>query len=756
VLDAANVENVGEHQKTWEKVLEKLRAGVMPPPGVPRPDPTTFERFKAWLETELDREAEVHPNPGRTVVRRMTAAEYRNAIRDLLAIDVDDRTLLFPADDADRHGFVNNGTVLSLSPALFDRYLTAARRISQLAIGDPTLGPGFIATSATTERMLYQDERMSDDLPFGSRGGIAVRQYFPLDAEYEVQVRLRRQIYDYIIGMRTPQELDVRLDGVLVKRFTVGGADEKGFPSAESFFGTIRGDIEWEDYVSNAADANLKVRFPAKAGLRVVGVTFAQAHTEPTGILERGLAGFALSSADFYNGNAAVERVDITGPINPVGSGDTPSRRQVFTCHPTGVDDEDRCAGRILTALTRRAYRRPVNREDIQPLLGFYRTGRAERTFEAGIQKAVERLLVAPEFLFRVEREPENVAPGTLYRISDVELASRLSFFLWSGIPDDELLGVAERGDLRRPAVLERQVRRMLSDPRATALVEDFASQWLQLRRVRGVIPDADFFYEFDENMRADMERETLLFIENQLREDRPLTDLLASNDTYVNERLARHYGIPEVYGERFRRVTLDNDKQRGGLLGQASILTVTAYPTRTSPVLRGKWVLDNLLGMPPPDPPADVPALPENSGGGKALSVRERMEAHRANPACATCHRVMDPIGFALEHFDAVGRWRLTTEAGTLVDAKGVLADGTAVHGPASLREALLERKEQFVSAFTQKLLAYALGRDVEYYDQPTVRKMIRGAATDNYRWSSIILGVVRSMPFQMRRSES
>ena len=766
-FDGLDVARVGTDPGAWEAVVRKLRLGMMPPAGRPRPESEARERFVAWLETELDRAAAAAPYPGRPAVRRLTTAEYVNAVRDLLALEVGERWLLFPADDVDPQGFDTNGDVLSVSPALFERYLAAANRISRLAVGDPTIGPGYAAATYSTPRLLYQDDRASEELPFGSRGGLAVRHYFPLDGDYEVRIRLRRMIYDYIVGMGRPHRIEVRLDGALVGGFTVGDADRFGYPSAYSFFGTIRGDPAWEDYVSNEADAGLVVRFPAPAGPRTVGVSFVDARTEPTGVLERRLSGFSLSGLGFYHGNAAVERVEIAGPFDAGGPGDTPSRRRLFYCRPADASalpdasessvadaSEQECAAEILTTLARRAYRRPATGADVATLMRFYAAGHAERGFEGGIQKAVERLLVAPEFLFRVERDPVDVAAGGAYRLTDLELASRLSFFLWSGIPDDELLDVAEAGRLSEPDELARQVRRMLADPRATALVDNFASQWLQLRRIRGVAPDADIFYAFDENLRADMERETTLFLRSQLREDRGLLELLTADYTFVNERLARHYGIPGVYGERFRRVAVD-PAQRGGLLGHASLLTLTAYPNRTSPVLRGKWVLDNVLGMPPPEPPADVPALEENHGGRAVLSMRDRMEQHRANPACASCHRMMDPPGFVLENYDAIGRWRDVDEAGSPVDTAGALADGTRVDTPVAFREALATYDVSVVRTVTEKLLGYAIGRTAEHYDQPAVRRIVAAAEPDGYRWSSIVLGIVNSVPFQMRSAE-
>ena len=766
-LDAADL---GADGDVWERIVRKMRLGMMPPAGRPRPAPDVHEQFLGGLEGALDAAAAERPDPGRPAVRRLTTPEYRNAVRSLLDLEVDEGWLLFPPDDVSQEGFSTDAEVLSVSPALFDRYLSAANRISRLAVGDPAIGPGFAAATYSTPRLLYQDDRMSDDLPFGSRGGLAVRHYFPLDGEYRVKIRLRRMIYDYVVGMGTPQQIEVRLDGRLVRRFTVGGADRVGYPSAYSFFGTIRGDPAWEQYVSIDADAELEVMVPASGGEHVVGVSFVAARTEATGVLERRLSGFSLSGLGFYHGHAAVDRVEIAGPYDPAGPGDTASRRRVFVCRPAGAagaaagggaaaeaaaaEDEERCAGEILSALGRRAYRRPLADDDLDTLLAFYEQGRAEGGFEAGIRKGIERLLVAPEFLFRIERDPPGVPPATAYRLSDLELASRLSLFLWSDIPDEPLLEAAEAGRLAEPDELDRQVERMLADSRARALVDNFASQWLQLGRVRGVIPDADVFYEFDENLRADLERETTLFLESQLLGDRGVMALFDADYTFVNERLARHYGLNPVYGERFRRVPVGGD--RTGLLGHASLLAVTAYPTRTSPVLRGKWLLDNVLGMPPAEPPADVPALEENHGASAPRTMRERMERHRANPACAACHRMMDPPGFALEHFDAIGRWRATDEYGAPVDAAGALADGTAVDGPAALRHAVLAHETSVVRTVTEKLLTYAVGRRMEWFDQPAIRRIVRDAEAGGYRWSSIIRGIVESVPFQMRRSES
>ena len=755
-LEGLDLSDVGADPEVWESVVRKLRLGMMPPAGRPRPDAETNQQFVTWLESALDRAAAATPYPGRPGVRRLTTAEYINAVEHLLDFEVDERWLLFPADDVDQQGFSTNADVLSVSPALFERYLAAANRISRLAVGDPSIGPGYAAASYSTPRLLYQNGRASEELPFGSRGGMAIQHYFPLDGDYDVKIRLRRMIYDYIVGMGRSHEIEVRLDGELIDRFTVGDADRFGYPSAYSFFGTIRGDPAWENYVSNEADAGLVIRFPATAGPHTVGISFVDARTEATGVLERRLSGFSLSGLGFYHGNAAIGRVEIAGPYDATGPGDTPSRRRLFTCSPAsgGAAEEVRCASEILTALARRAYRRPVTDADLATLMTFFEAGQQENGFEAGIQKAVERMLVAPEFLFRVERDPVDIAAGAAYRLTDLELASRLSLFLWSSIPDDELLALGETGRLGEPDVLEQQVRRMLADRRASALVKNFASQWLQLPRIQGVTPDADVFYEFDENLRMDMERETTLFLESQIRADRGLPELLTADYTFVNERLARHYGVPGVYGERFRRVPVDPET-RGGLLGHASLLTLTAYPTRTSPVLRGKWVLDNILGMPPPEAPADVPALEENHGGREVLSIRDRMEQHRANPACSSCHRIMDPPGFVLENYDAIGRWRDADETGAPVDAAGALADGTVVETPRAFRDALLAYDVSFMRTVTEKLLGYAVGRTMEHTDQPSIRQIASDAAGDDYRWSAIILGIVNSTPFQMRSAE-
>ena len=756
-LDGLDLSAVGAHAEVWERVVAKLRTRAMPPAGRPRPDPGTYDRVAGWLETEIDRAARRAPNPGRTqAVHRLNRAEYANAVRDLLAVDVDVDDLL-PADDFDEYGFDNNADVLTVSSALMERYLSAARKIGRTALGETPRGP--VAETWKVPILLRQDDRMSEDLPFGSRGGVAVRHVFPVDGEYELQIRLHRNYVNYVRGMGSRHELEVRLDGALVRTFVFGGEEPEGVQAPASYAGNLFGDPAWEEYML-FADANMRVRFRAEAGPRVVGVSFVRRFTEPEGVLQPRQSVFAVAVNEMRDGNAAVEHVVVAGPYAAGGPGDTPSRRAIFVCRPESAApaDEERCARTILGALARRAYRRPVDAGDLDTLMRFYRAGRGGAGFDAGIQLALERVLVAPDFLFRVIRDPVDAAPGTAYPLSGVDLASRLSFFLWSSGPDDELLDLAEQGRLADPAVLEEQARRMLADPRASALVRNFAGQWLYLRNLRSVVPDAIAFPEFDENLRAAFRQETELFVDSLLREDRSVLDLLGAGYTFVNERLAAHYGIPNVYGSHFRRVRLDDEmaERRGGIFGHGSLLTVTSYPNRTSPVLRGKWMLTNVLGTPPPPPPADVPDLPERGADGRAATVRDRLARHRESPACSVCHAPMDPLGLALENYDAVGRWRTAGAVGLPIDSSGRLPDGTAFRGPAGLRSLLLERRHRFAATLTEKLLAYGLGRGPEYYDRPTVRAITREAAADGYRWSSIIVGVVKSTPFRMRRSES
>jgi hypothetical protein len=723
-LDTADLEAIGARADLWEKVVAKLNASAMPPVGLPRPSEDARHAIVSWLETELDRAAAAKPRVGRTsTFHRLNRTEYQNSIRDLLALDIDP-TAWLPGDDA-AYGFDNNAEVLSMSPALFDGYLSAAGKIARLAIGDMSISPDLSVYKFGA--LLLQQGRTSDDLPFGAEGGVTARHYFPLTAEYEAEISLTG-------GPAPLQQVELRLDGVRV------GEIKRPPPATDP---------------DAAAEANgggpPKIRFTATAGSRVLSVVFVKGRQAPEGQFP----------AYFPWGNSAgivgarqylhVSGIEITGPFAPTGPGDTASRRRIFTCRPVDGTDEAACASQILAKLARRAYRRPVTRADVDPLLAFYRRARGEGgTFDTGVRAALERLLVDPDFLYRIEPDPPGVPPGGTYRLTDLELASRLSFFLWSSIPDESLLAAAERRALSDPAELERQVRRMLADDRASALVTNFAAQWLYQRNLRMVKPDFYHFPDWDDNLRLAMARETELFLESQIRGDRPVDELLTADYTFLNDRLARHYGIGGVYGSHFRRVAL-SDQRRFGLLGQASLLTVTSMPDRTSPVVRGKWLLENMLGYPAPAPPPDVPALAENGRGQAPRSVRERMEQHRKNPACASCHAVMDPIGFSLDQFDAIGRWR-ETESGIPVDSTGALPDGRTIEGVNGLRTLIVGRREQFVRTVTEKLLTYSLGRGVEHYDLPTVRQIAREAAGTDYRWSSIIMGIVKSGPFQMR----
>ena len=749
-LDTLDAANPAAAPERWERVIQKLRTGTMPPAGRPRPDIATYHAVAGRLEAAIDASAAADPDPGRTsTVHRLNRTEYRHAIRDLLALDID-VTALLPGDETSDTGFDNNADVLSISTAHLERYLSAARHITRLATGLPPTGPGF--ETFEVPLLLLQDDRQSPDLPLGSRGGTVVRYNFPVEGEYLIKIRLRTNWQDYILGMGTAQQLDVRIDGALAKRFTVGGGTT-GRPAPATFTIAEPGDPEWETYVLNADD-DLEVRVQVMAGPRVVGVSFVRRVWEPEGVFQAHQAGEVLSNDEAYYGNAAVDSVSIGGPYNMTGASDTPSRRAIFVCRPAAPSDEGPCAARILSRLARRAYRRPVRDDDRETLLGFFQRGRAEGgSFDAGVQLALERLLVDPDFLLRVEADPAGVAPGDVYRLSDLEVASRLSFFLWSSLPDEPLLVDAERGTLTDPAVLDRQARRLLADPRAASLVEDFATQWLHLRNLSEVRGDPVPFPDFDDNLVEAFQTETELFLTSTLRQDTSVLELLSADYTFVNERLAQHYGIPNVYGSQFRRVTLRTEERRG-LLGHGSVLTVTSYPNRTSPVLRGKWLLDNFLGTPPPAPPPNIPALEEDTATRTPSSVRERLEAHRRSPSCAVCHDRMDPLGFALENFDAIGRWRTLSESKTPIDATGQLPNGDRFEGPVGLRAQVLKSPAQFATTITDKLLMYALGRSVEASDAPTVRAIVREAARDDYRFSTIVLGIVNSTPFQMRKS--
>ncbi|MEZ5288359.1 MAG: DUF1592 domain-containing protein [Vicinamibacterales bacterium] len=735
----------------WEKVLHKIRSGQMPPAGRPRPDPGTARAVVAAIGTALDRAAETTPRPGRVGAHRLNRTEYANAVRDVLALDVDASALLLP-DEAD-DGFDNIAASLALSPAHLERYLAAATQIARLAVGDRTLAEAPASAQYTVPKLLEQDVRLGEDLPFGSRGGVAVRHFFPVAGDYVLKVRLRRQVYDYIIGMGHPQDLDLRIDGVRVKRFTVGG-EATGMPGPLTWNGEIVGETPYELYM-HAADDALELRTPVAAGTHLVSASFVASPWEFEGVSQPLPVDFARGADEMYEGYAAVDTLTIQGPFTAgalgAGSSSTASRQAIFTCTPpkgASRATERGCARRILTRLATRAYRRPATPGDVDTLLGFYDTARGAGDFDAGIQAALERMLVSFNFLFRVERPPAAAAAGRAYRLPDLELASRLSFFLWNSVPDDTLRDLAVQGRLHEPATLDAQVQRMLADPRARGLTTSFAAQWLTLRKATSWLPDPNYFPEFDENLRRDFIQETTRFLDDQRAADRSILDLITADYSFLNARLAEHYGVDGVVGDRYRKVAF-SDGVRGGLLGQGSVLMVTSYPDRTAPVVRGSWVLENLLGMPPPPPPPNVPQLVATDGAGKPRTMREQMEVHRKNPACATCHVRMDPLGFSLEHFDAIGRWR-AGDAGGPIDANAVFADGTPIDGVAGLRRFLLLHRDDYVETFVSKMLTYALGRHVDYHDMPAIRRIVRDAAPD-YRWTSIVLGVVRSTPFQM-----
>lgn len=766
VLRTANVSfqnidltDLSIHEGLPEKMLSQLRNRRMPPMEMPRPTDEIYDELVSWLETELDDLAAANPNPGRTdIFHRLNRAEYSNAVRDLLNIEVDVEELL-PADDIDAYGFDNMADALTVSPALMERYLSASRKISRLAVGETPLGPA--SETYEVPILLNQEDRMSDDLPFGSRGGVAMRHYFPVAGKYDLSLRLHRNYVNYIRGMGSRHEIEVRFDSELIATFNIGGEEPDVLQAPASYGGNQFGDREWEEYML-FADSNLRLRFEAEAGPHIVGVSFVRKLTEPEGVLQPPQSVFAAAVNEMRDGDAAIEVAQITGPYEPAGPGITPSRQAIFTCIPdeNDVASEETCAIQILSGIANKAYRRPLEQIDIDTLLDFYRIGRGDGQleFDAGIQLAIERILISPDFLFRVEKDPQNTTPGMNYELSDMELASRLSFFLWSSLPDRELLELAEQGKLQDNDVLEKQTLRMLSDPRSIALVKNFAGQLLYLRNLPSLVPDAVEFPEFDENLRTAFRQESELYFESLLKEDRSVLDLLSADYTYLNERLAKHYGIEGIYGSHFRRVELKGEiaKQRGGILGQGSLLTATSYANRTSPVLRGKWVLTNILGTPPPPPPDDVPDLPETGEDGQPATVRDRMIKHRENPNCAVCHLPMDPLGLALENYDAIGQWRNTGDGDLPIDASGQLPNGTQFYGLDGLREILLDRSNEFSGTVTEKLFAYAIGRPPEYFDKPTIRQITRNAALDNYSWSSTIMGIIKSAPFRMRRSES
>jgi hypothetical protein len=727
-LDRMDASRPASDAEVWERVVDKLRARSMPPPGVPRPPADAYRQAVAAIEAGLDRSASPPRRAG--PVHRLNRLEYQNAVRDLLALDFDAKSQL-PGDETADGSFDNFADVLTISTAHLERYLSVARQVTRLAVGLPPARPK-VETFPIPLHVL-QNDRQSEDLPLGTRGGIAVRHNFPVDGDYTVKVRLQRQYQDYLKGMGWAQRLDVRIDGKLVRRFTVGGG-AKGRPAAASYAGDgepgFAGDPEWERYMQVDGDAGLEVRTPVKAGPRVVGVSFVRELWEPEGLPQPLQRGRVIADDQVYMDHANVASIQIGGPYSVAGTmADTPSRRAIFVCRPTGPADERACAARILARLARAAYRRATTKADIDTLMGFFDTGRREAgSFDDGIQFALERLLVDPDFLLRLHRGRPH------------EAASRLSFFLWSSIPDESLLSKAERGQLASPEARGAEIRRMLADRRAPAgLVQGFASQWLNLRRVAEVVVDPIRYPNYDESLLQAFQRETELFLEDSISRDRPVTELLTANHTFVNERLARHYGIPGIYGSQFRRVTLPNPEQRGGVLAHGAVLATTAYPDRTSPVLRGKWLLNNILGLQAPLPPPglDTNLAPEKPG--RALSIRQRLAEHRRNPACNSCHELIDPLGFALENFDVIGGWRSRDEAGNPVDNGGL--------GLAGLRAKLLEDPEQFPRTVAEKLMSYAMGRRLDYRDRPAVRGIVRRAAPSQYRWSAIAIGIGESI---------
>jgi mono/diheme cytochrome c family protein len=756
-LQGVDAANPGPHAEVLERVVRKVRAGAMPPLGAPRPDAAAMTRFVSSLEAGLDATAASHPNPGRTeTFHRLNRAEYRNAIRDLLDLEVDATSLV--ASDETSFGFDNIAGVLKISPVTMERYATAAQKISRLALGSLNIPPSEMTIRLSSD--VNQDD-YREGLPLGTRGGTLLQHHFPLDAEYEITVSLMRNGFDQVPRFNDQHSLEVTIDGGRMEVFTVGERRQPGGrgaaprPPAEN--AEANADIP---PTRPPVKGDFSVRLPVKAGEHELGAAFIKKSSAltvtPRDWFLRPVAGIGDTRYQ-----PQVGAVTIAGPFNPTGPGDTPSRRRVFTCRPSTSADEPRCAREILSKLARRAYRRPVTDVDLKPLLEFFEAGRkTEGGFEGGVELALRRILVSRSFLIRVEQEPSNLAAGATYRISDLELASRLSFFLWSSIPDEELLDAAARGRLKEPAVLEQQIKRMLADARSEALVENFAGQWLYLRDVADKVTDGGVFPDFEGSLRTAFQRETELFFGSILRDPKAsVLELLRADYTFLNQQLAQYYGVPNVYGRNFRKVSLAGHERGGGLLGQGSVLMATSYPTRTAPTIRGKWIMSTFLGIPPPEPPPNVPALQENGAGqavATATTVRARLEQHRANPTCASCHKLMDPIGLALENFDAVGRWRTTGEDGTRIDAAGELFDGTKVDGPAALRAALLKRPESIVRTVTERLLTYALGRGVEYYDYPAIRKIEQDASGANASFTSIISGIVRSAPFQMRRARS
>lgn len=753
-LDVIDWDNPGAHAEALEKVLKKLRFGMMPPAGSHRPPPAVYDSLISWIETDLDRAWVAAPNPGNVrAVHRLNRFEYNNAINDLLGLNVDVVDLL-PGDPTADGSFDNMAESLPFSTAHLERYLSVARQVTRLAVGLPPDGPG--TTTYKIPLHVVQDWRQSEDLPFGSRGGLSVDHHFPVDGEYVFRVRLRTNWQDYIMGMGWPQEIEIRLDGRLLDRVQLGG-DAPGLPAPMSFSGPgAPGSIDWENYMFTA-DEHLEVRALVTAGPHSVGVSYVREQVQPEDIPQPEQRGRLLANDEVYMAYQQVESLEIGGPYGGnVVARDTPSRSVIFSCYPSNAGEERPCASEILSRSARRAFRRPVTDTDVEKLLRFYDERRADGDgFDGAIQFALEVLLSDPEFLARIYERPEGVRAGETYRLSDLQIATRLAFFLSSTLPDSTLLAVAERGELSRPGELERQTRRLMADPRsADALTRSFAGQWLNLRRIAEVIVNPDLYPNYDESLLEAFRTETELFIANSIREDASVTVLIDADYTYVNERLAKHYGIEGIYGSRFRRVSLPDRTRRGGLLAHGSILAVTSYPGRTSPVLRGKWLLDNILGSPPPPPPPNIPLLPDVGSGDLPTSMRERLARHRSDPVCSSCHATIDPLGFALENYDVIGGWREVDEGGNPIDSRGTWPAGEEFEGLDGLRDWLLSDPDRFVQTLTEKLATYALGRRVEYFDQPSLRHVVRDAADENYRWSDLIVGIVTSPAFTTSRA--
>ncbi len=744
-LQGINTTDVGLGAEVWERVLRKLKVRSMPPAGMPRPDLATYESFAAYLETSLDKYGAKHPQPAFASLRRLNRTEYFNAIRELLAVEINDDTLL-PPDDT-MYGFDNVGAVLTLSPLLAEQYIVAARTIRRLALGQPDMPPDMVTYNVP--RYLMQDDWLGEAMPLGTRGGMTVKHHFPMDGEYIVRIRLQRNSRDYIRGLLNgAHQIDLRIDGVRISKLSIGG--EKHGKSGGIYSTSAQGVPEQEQY-ERFADEALEVQFEAKAGTRELTVAFV----DTTTISEQPLytEHSIIDYAQYKAGVPGVSTVIVEGPFNPKLSTDSPSHQRVYVCQPKRNDDPA-CAKKILSTLGQRAYRRSLTAAELNGLMAFYKQGQEKGGFDEGIGLALERILAGPKFIFISEQIPERLDAGEVYPLSDTDLATRLALFLWSSIPDDELLNVAARDRLHKPEVLRQQVERMLNDPRSTALIQNFASQWLNLNRLGTAAPNGEQFPYFDDNLRVAFRKETELFFDYVMRNNRPLLELLDADYTFINERLARHYAIPGVYGSHFRRVSLP-DRTRGGLLGQGSILTVTSYANRTAPTIRGKWVLQNILSAPPPPPPPNVPGLRDKNDEGKVLTMREQMEQHRANPVCASCHKVMDPLGFALENYDAIGRWRtVDARSGSPIDSTGTLPDGTPFEGPDQLRKVLVQQRNyDFVMTAIEKLLTYALGRGLAHTDAPAMREIMRRTEADKHSLSSLIMNVVESQPFQTRR---